>query len=107
MFLFLKNAQRKIMGGLDAGYGQFPWTAHIKIRGPDIDKVCGGTLVNRRWIITAGHCTQYCQDVPHCIGEISQAGHYTQPELNSQINWAPKTNYPSKVKNNPTYSNSP
>ena len=20
-----KNAQRKIMGGLDAGYGQFPW----------------------------------------------------------------------------------
>ena len=67
-----KNANSRIMGGLDAGYGQFPWTAHIKIKGPDIDKVCGGTLVNRRWVVTAGHCTQYCQDIPNCDGEISQ-----------------------------------
>ena len=37
-----RSAQSKIMGGLDAGYGQFPWTAHIKIRGPyGIDKVSG------------------------------------------------------------------
>ena len=37
-----RSAQSKIMGGLDAGYGQFPWTAHIKIRGPHgIDKGSG------------------------------------------------------------------
>ena len=67
-----KNAQRKIMGGLDAGYGQFPWTAHIKIRGPGIDKVCGGTLIDRKWVLTAGHCTQYCL-TPDCSSEISQS----------------------------------
>jgi len=67
-----KNAQRKIMGGLDAGYGQFPWTAHIKVRGPGIDKVCGGTLIDRKWVLTAGHCTQYCL-TPDCSQEISQS----------------------------------
>jgi len=67
-----KNAQRKIMGGLDAGYGQFPWTAHVKIKGPGIDKVCGGTLIDRKWVLTAGHCTQYCL-TPDCSSEISQS----------------------------------
>ncbi len=64
--------QRRILGGQDAGYGQFPWTAHIKIIGPNIDKECGGTLVHRRWILTAGHCTQYCIDVPGCEQEVPQ-----------------------------------
>ncbi|TRY78418.1 hypothetical protein TCAL_01676 [Tigriopus californicus] len=67
-----RNANRRIMGGLDAGYGQFPWTAHIKIRGPNIDKECGGTLINERWVLTAGHCTQYCINVPLCGIEIPQ-----------------------------------
>lgn len=67
-----RNANRRIMGGLDAGYGQFPWTAHIKIRGPNIDKECGGTLISERWVLTAGHCTQYCINVPLCGIEIPQ-----------------------------------
>eukprot|EP00096_Caligus_rogercresseyi_P011952 TRINITY_DN4864_c0_g1_i1.p1 TRINITY_DN4864_c0_g1~~TRINITY_DN4864_c0_g1_i1.p1 ORF type:complete len:399 (-),score=82.70 TRINITY_DN4864_c0_g1_i1:118-1314(-) len=79
-----QNAQRKIMGGLDAGYGQFPWTALLKIQAsvPAIDKHCGGTLINMRWVVTAGHCTTYCADdsndpdargfLGNCIREIPQ-----------------------------------
>jgi len=104
-----KNAQRKIMGGLDAGYGQFPWTAHIKIRGPGIDKVCGGTLIDRKWVLTAGHCTQYCL-TPDCRAEISQGeitykvvlGEY---DMLSDEHYSPESYLVSYVFRHPEYKN--
>ena len=32
-----KLAQRRILGGLDAGYGQFPWAAIITITGTVVE----------------------------------------------------------------------
>jgi len=104
-----KNAQRKIMGGLDAGYGQFPWTAHIKVRGPGIDKVCGGTLIDRKWVLTAGHCTQYCL-TPDCTQEISQSeitykvvlGEYDM--LSDEV-YSPESYLVSYVFRHPEYKN--
>lgn len=64
-----QSAQARILGGLDAGYGQFPWAAIITVTGENIDKMCAGTLLNSRFIITAGHCTSYCKDedsIPEC-----------------------------------------
>ena len=48
-------------------------TAYIKVRGPGIDKVCSGTMIDRQWVLTAGHCTQYCVGYPECSREISQS----------------------------------
>ncbi|XP_025262245.1 serine proteinase stubble isoform X3 [Camponotus floridanus] len=45
-------AQRRIVGGDDAGFGSFPWQAYIRIG----SSRCGGTLVNRFHVVTAGHC---------------------------------------------------
>ena len=45
-----RSASSRVMGGLDAGYGQFPWTAHIKIRGPHgIDKASILQGSAKRW----------------------------------------------------------
>ena len=43
-------AQKRILGGQEAGYGQFPWTALIQITSKveDLDKMCAGTLINNR-----------------------------------------------------------
>ncbi|GAB6027777.1 hypothetical protein CHUAL_002012 [Chamberlinius hualienensis] len=51
-FLERFGVQRRIIGGDDAGFAHFPWQALIRIG----SSRCGGSLVNRFYIITAGHC---------------------------------------------------
>ncbi|KAK6619889.1 hypothetical protein RUM44_006289 [Polyplax serrata] len=46
------GAQRRIVGGDEAGFGSFPWQAYIRIG----SSRCGGSLVNRFHVVTAGHC---------------------------------------------------
>jgi len=45
-------AQRRIVGGSEAGFGSFPWQAYIRIG----TSRCGGSLVNEWYVVTAGHC---------------------------------------------------
>ncbi|XP_023337896.1 serine proteinase stubble isoform X2 [Eurytemora carolleeae] len=45
-------AQRRIVGGDEAGFGTFPWQAYIRIG----TSRCGGSLVNEWYVVTAGHC---------------------------------------------------
>ncbi|CAG9864949.1 unnamed protein product [Phyllotreta striolata] len=47
-----RQAQRRIVGGEEAGFGTFPWQAYIRIG----SSRCGGSLVSRKHVVTAGHC---------------------------------------------------
>eukprot|EP00094_Tigriopus_californicus_P006862 TCALIF_06611-PA protein Name:"Similar to Sb Serine proteinase stubble (Drosophila melanogaster)" AED:0.38 eAED:0.41 QI:0/0/0/1/0.5/0.6/5/0/353 len=48
------SANRRVLDGQPAGFGSFPWQALIRIgKGK-----CGGVLINRRHIVTAGHCVK-------------------------------------------------
>jgi len=42
-------AQKRIIGGNMAGFGELPWQAHIRISGFQ----CGGVLLNHYYIATA------------------------------------------------------
>jgi secreted trypsin-like serine protease len=42
----------KIVGGSNAEYGQYPWQAFIS----DNNFVCGASLINNQWLLTAAHC---------------------------------------------------
>ena len=48
--------QKRIIGGDQAAFGEFPWQAHIRIAGFQ----CGGVLLNHQYIATAAHCVHRC-----------------------------------------------
>lgn len=41
---------------MDARPGQFPFYVLLKIRVRQGITTCGGSLINKDWILTAGHC---------------------------------------------------
>jgi secreted trypsin-like serine protease len=47
----------RMIQGSKAGAQQFPWQVSIRaINGTSVT-ICGGSLLNDRWVLTAGHCT--------------------------------------------------
>ncbi|KAG8506304.1 Serine protease 55 [Galemys pyrenaicus] len=43
----------RIVGGSEAGEGEFPWQASVQARG---EPFCGGSLVGEWWVLSAAHC---------------------------------------------------
>jgi hypothetical protein len=45
----------RIIGGRNAEHGEFPWTISLQ-NGKDGAHFCGGVILDRYHILTAGHC---------------------------------------------------
>ncbi|XP_053669195.1 CLIP domain-containing serine protease B4-like [Anopheles marshallii] len=48
----------RVLGGQPTHVDEFPWTALIEFQKPDgsFGFLCGGSLVNERYVVTAAHC---------------------------------------------------
>jgi secreted trypsin-like serine protease len=80
-----------IKGGGNATAGHQPWQARIYIWDPvqNYTNICGGTLITKNWVVTAGHCvaTATASNLLIWLGEYDttvQEG-YEQPAFVSRI----------------------
>lgn len=48
-----EGVEGRIVGGEDAVKGAWPWIATLRWLGRTL---CGGTLIDSQWIVTAAHC---------------------------------------------------
>lgn len=106
--------QPRIINGLPANVGQFPYFAHLIIvlanqtEEPNtrLIKSCGGALISDRWVLTASHClvdaesltlilgtkekNQNKLDDGHLIIPVKRKNIYVHPRynhLNNDIGW--------------------
>ena len=45
----------EIVGGVDSTHKRWPWQVQVLSNGGNI---CGGTIVNKDWVLTAWHCVE-------------------------------------------------
>ena len=59
--LKLHNRYYHTVGGVRAPFGEYPWMAllgydPLKKGGSDNFYLCGGSLINKHYVLTAAHC---------------------------------------------------
>ncbi|XP_016348593.1 trypsin-like [Sinocyclocheilus anshuiensis] len=68
----------RIVGGENATAGDWPWQVSIHLTFQDVNfgHFCGGTLINKDWVLSAAHCFQWfnASYIVMYFGRLNQSG---------------------------------
>jgi hypothetical protein len=95
--------EQRIVGGQEADPGEWPWqVALVQKNAPDFynGQFCGGSLINREWVLTAAHCVDTSdpndQDIVAGIHDLDDPDPNYKLSAVSEIvvhpGWDPNTN---------------
>ncbi|XP_041424235.1 acrosin-like [Xenopus laevis] len=79
---------RRIIGGIDAEPGSWPWVVNIQMptkNGYGYVTVCGGTILDNLWVLTAAHCLYKLQSYTNLARIVLGANRASQLGPDTQI----------------------
>merc|ERR1712198_530193 len=97
----IRGPQNRVAGGREAGIGEWPWQIQLKYFPPGSQggsHNCGGSILNKDWILTAAHCLMHSKDNRNYkvyVGQhnVNRPGPYTRTLRVSRLIQHPKYTY--------------
>lgn len=91
----------RIVNGFSAMDGQFPYYAYLQVQTVNQRFVCGGTLLNDEFVLTAAHCTDKV-NITAVNVHLGSADVYRSPHV-VRVEKSNIFKYPKFVPSRPTY----